>query len=259
MFSKNILFTTNTNTLIIYSITSLIVIKIFSTHARQLLVIKILYENENQTSSPIHLDRSSCCPKSNGPNRGTPFLLPPVTVALPLPASRSRHARRRHPQIARGRRGRRVPCGLRSGGAAPPQAPLEPGALLVSSPRGRGTPTPRLRGGGEAAGPVQARPRGQLLLPVQTPAPQECSVGKCRRRGTPATASRCAYSWNPAPACEDLSIAILPVWFLLVFRNFTGSLVHFLSEEFYRTPEGKGAPSLTRKSDSYSGTLAWRI
>jgi hypothetical protein len=222
-------------------------------------LVKILYENENQTSSPIHLDRSSCCPKSNGPNRGTPFLLPPVTVALPLPASRSRHARRRHPQIARGRRGRRVPCGLRSGGAAPPQAPLEPGALLVSSPRGRGAPTPRLRGGGEAAGPVQARPRGQLLLPVQTPAPQECSVGKCRRRGTPATASRCAYSWNPAPACEDLSIAILPVWFLLVFRNFTGSLVHFLSEEFYRTPEGKGAPSLTRKSDSYSGTLAWRI
>jgi hypothetical protein len=179
----------------------------------------------------LHLNSPLGCGKHalSGPvlclpsNRATLFLLPPVTVALPLPASR--HARRRHPQIARGRRGRRVPCGPRRGGAAPPQAPPEPGARLVAPPRGRGAPPPRLRGGGEAAGPVQARARGQLLLPVQTPATPECSAGKCRRRGTPATASRCAHSWNPALACGDLGIAVVLVWLFTCFRNSTGPLV----------------------------------
>jgi hypothetical protein len=88
-----------------------------------------------------------------------------------------------------------VPRGPRRGGSPPPQAPQETVARLASPPRGRGAagaPPPRLRGGGEAAGAVQARARGQLLLAIQAPAPPECSAGWRRRRGAPGTVSRCA-------------------------------------------------------------------
>ena len=156
----------------------------------------------------------------SGPDRGARPALETVQIKPPtsfLPLDPSRHVRRRHPPFARGRRGRRVPRVPRRGGSSPPQAPAESGARLASPPRGRGAagaPPPRLRGGGEAAGTVQARARRQLLLPVQAPAPPECSAGRRRRRGTLVTVSRCAHlvslscSWG-SPHCRRNRTVIL--------------------------------------------------
>lgn len=77
----------------------------------------------------------------------------------------------------------------------------------ASSGTARAPPAPSLRGGGEAAGPVQARGRGQLLLRLQAPAPPGCWTGWLRppRQRGPADVSRCGH---PAPVSFDLGIAL---------------------------------------------------